>query len=232
VIKLGAEVMLGVPTLRSSNVRPLALDLTTVKKIDRTISEVYPRTLLSGGEVLVTVRGTLGGVAVVPNELRGYNVSREVAVAAVLAPTIPEFVALCIASRASVDWLAEREKGAAYTGINIEDLRELPIPTPTPEEQREVVERVRALFALADAVGRRVGAAQDRAELLPQAMLSRAFAGELVPTEADLARTEARSYEAAEHLLEKIRADRDTDAIDRKREAPQERRKQKGAVKR
>ena len=38
------------------------------------------RTFLQGGEVLVTVRGTLGGIAVAPVDIRGYNVSREVAV--------------------------------------------------------------------------------------------------------------------------------------------------------
>ena len=39
--------------------------------------------------------------------------------------------------------------------------------------------------------------------------LARAFAGELVPTEAELARTEGRSYETAEALLERIRRERD-----------------------
>jgi len=208
VIKLGPDTGGGVPTLRSSNVRPLALDLRVVKPIATEIADAYPRTKLRGGEVLVTVRGTLGGVAVVPNELRGYNVSREVAVAAVQSPAIPAFVALCVASPTSVAWLAEREKGAAYTGINIEDLRELPIPVPSPEEQEEVVSLANRLFALADTIEHRVNAALARTEKLPQAILSRAFAGELVPTEAELARAEARSYETAAELLERIRTER------------------------
>ena len=37
------------------------------------------RTILEGGEVLINVRGTLGGCAVVPPALRGYNIAREVA---------------------------------------------------------------------------------------------------------------------------------------------------------
>ncbi len=37
-----------------------------------------------------------------------------------------------------------------------------------------------------------------------QAILSKAFSGELVPTEAELARIEGRSYETAEELLKRV----------------------------
>lgn len=42
----------------------------------------------------------------------------------------------------SQNWLRERAKGAAYTGINIEDLRQLPLPVPPIDEQRELVRPV------------------------------------------------------------------------------------------
>src|SRR6185503_14292255 len=71
VIKLGAPVAGGVPTLRSSDVRCLFIDPDNVKRISPAISTQYGRTVLAGGEVLVTVRGTLGGVAVVPPSMAG-----------------------------------------------------------------------------------------------------------------------------------------------------------------
>src|SRR6266481_3381847 len=80
VIKLGADVPDGIPCLRTSDVKPLLIDTTSVKRIATNISDEYRRTLLRGGEVLVNVRGTLGGVALVPDLLRGWNISREVAV--------------------------------------------------------------------------------------------------------------------------------------------------------
>ena len=51
-----------------------------MKRITPALSAEYSRTILKGGEVLVNVRGTLGGVAVVGAEMAGWNVSREVAV--------------------------------------------------------------------------------------------------------------------------------------------------------
>lgn len=207
VIKLGEPVANGVPTLRSSDVRPLFIDDRSVKRIAPAIASQYTRTFLKGGEVLVTVRGTLGGVAVVPPHMAGFNISREVAQLPLRPEINANYVALAVASITSQNWLGERTKGAAYTGINIEDLRQLPIPLPPRREQDEIVLAARRLLALADNIKKRVQAASMRAEKLPEAILAKAFAGELVPTEAELARAEARSFETAAEVLQRLRAE-------------------------
>lgn len=208
VIKLGAEVSNGVPCLRTSDVRPLRIEVEDVKKIAPNISANYRRTILKGGEVLVNVRGTLGGVAVVPNELKGWNVSREVAVVPLAGLIDPHFIAFWIAAKPSQNWLARVEKGVAYTGINLEDLRLLPVALPCFEEQGEIVRRVEALFKTADALEARYRKAKAHVDKLAQSILARAFRGELVTTEAELARREGRDYEPASVLLERIRQNR------------------------
>ena len=45
-------------------------------------------------------------------------------------------------------------------------------------------------------------------EKLTQAILAKAFRGELVPTEAELARQEGRDHEPAEELLRRVRTAR------------------------
>ena len=65
-----------------------------------------------------------------------------------------------------------------------------------------------ALFKLADTIEQRVTAGTQRADKLTQAVLAKAFRGELVSTEAELARREGRSYEPASALLERIKAER------------------------
>ena len=193
VIKLGPTVAGGVPVLRSSDVRFLRIERANVKTVSPSIASAYGRTFLRGSEVVVTVRGSLGGVAAVPASLAGFNVSREVAVVPVNRDHEPEFIALAIASDQSQRWLSEVEKGVAYTGINIEDLKQLPLPIPPKAEQRKIVRRVKALFSLADAIEMRVAAASARADKLTQAILAKAFRGELVPTEAERNRRRKRS---------------------------------------
>jgi type I restriction enzyme S subunit len=82
------------------------------------------------------------------------------------------------------------------------------VSLPPRAEQQEIVRRVDALFALADKIEVRVKSATARVEKITQAILAKAFRGELVPTEAELAREEGRDYEPASALLDRIRAER------------------------
>ena len=93
--------------------------------------------------------------------------------------------------------------------VNTTTIARIPVPFPPLAEQHEIVRRVDALFALADKIEARVTAATQRVEKITQAILAKAFRGELVPTEAELARQEGRDYEPASVLLERIRAERD-----------------------
>jgi len=70
-------------------------------------------------------------------------------------------------------------------------MNSIPANVPPPEEQAELVARVRALHALAAKVADRVEAATLDAGRLTQAVLSKAFRGELVETEAELAARDA-----------------------------------------
>jgi type I restriction enzyme S subunit len=85
---------------------------------------------------------------------------------------------------------------------------------PLPEQQ-EIVRRVDALFKLADRIEAKLAATRQRVDSLTQAILAKAFRGELVPTEAELARRENRPYEPAADLLARIRAEREQAAENR-----------------
>jgi len=87
-------------------------------------------------------------------------------------------------------------------------LVEYDFPLPPLSEQDEIVRRLESLFAFADRIEQRVAAGKERADRLTQAILAKAFRGELVPTEAELARREGREYVPASVLLERIKADR------------------------
>ena len=68
--------------------------------------------------------------------------------------------------------------------------------------------RYARLGAVPAAIERHASTATPRAKKLTQAILARAFRGELVGTEAELARREGRDYEPAAVLLQRIRAER------------------------
>jgi type I restriction enzyme, S subunit len=179
VIKLGAPVHDGVHVLRSSDVRHLRLDLQGVKRVAPDIAGEYRRTFLKGGEVLITVRGTLGGVVVVPRECAGFNISREVAMLAMVEPAIAKIAAIFIGSAPLQRWLAQRAKGIAYTGINIETLKELPVPLPPLAEQARIVAEVERRLSVVEELEAAVSDNLQRTSRLRQSILQNAFSGKL-----------------------------------------------------
>jgi type I restriction enzyme S subunit len=180
VIKLGEEVTDGVPCLRTSNVRWLDIETDGMKHIAASLSNDYKRTILQGGEVLVNVRGTLGGVAVAKPEMVGWNVSREVAVVPTDTKKVNSFyLAYWIARKASQAWLTGVQKGVAYTGINIADLRELPVAVPNMDKQIEVVAQLDSLSEESCRLEAIYQQKLDSLAELKQAVLQKAFAGEL-----------------------------------------------------
>jgi hypothetical protein len=88
-------------------------------------------------------------------------------------------------------------------------LKRINIPLPPITEQHEIVRRVETLFNLADSIEKRVAAASLDNEKLTPAVLGKAFRGELVPTEAELARREGREFESGSELLARIRSERE-----------------------
>jgi type I restriction enzyme S subunit len=96
----------------------------------------------------------------------------------------------------------------SQSNINVSRLLTLPVPAPPLAEQQEIVRRMEELFVFADEMERRVETASEREHKLWRTLLARAMHGELVPTEAELARAEGRPFEPAADLLDRIGAHR------------------------
>jgi type I restriction enzyme S subunit len=134
---------------------------------------------------------------------------------------LPEFAEIYFASPSARDHVTAKSKSSAgQQGVSGADIKAQPFALPPLEEQHEIVRRVEALFKLADTIEKRVEAATKRAEKLTQAILARAFRGELVPTEAELALREGRTYEPASVLLERIRREREAKSEDKTKVNP------------
>ena len=76
----------------------------------------------------------------------------------------------------------------AQKNINLGILFEVPFPVPPKEEQTEIVHRVENLFSKADIIEAAYDKLKQQIDSLPQAILAKAFKGELVaqlPTDGD-----------------------------------------------
>lgn len=176
IIKLEAEPKEdGIPTLRCSDVKPRHIDLFGVRTVSREIEEPYARTRLTGGEVLVNIRGTLGGVALVPVDLAGYNIAREVAMLPVHGAVDGNYLVNLIAAPFFWEMIESNLKGIAYKGLNLNLLRDFVVPVPPEKEQHRIVAKVDQLMALCDQFKQRLRQAQQTQLQLTDAIVEQAL---------------------------------------------------------
>lgn len=201
----------GVPLINPMHIR----DGEIFPSADCTVSAVKIQELaqyrMKKGDVILGRRGEMGRAAVVRETADGYLCGTGSLFVRPLRGEIDSnFLCFFLQSPQTRAALEGNAVGSTMINLNQGIVRELDFPQVQVGEQREIVRRLEALFKIADAIEKRVEVATKRAEKLTQAILAKAFRGELVPTEAELARREGREYEAASMLLERIRTERET----------------------
>jgi type I restriction enzyme S subunit len=171
-----------VPVLRMGNIQDGQLDLGELKycRPDKEID----RLLLSDGDLVFnrTNSPELVGKSAV------FHASDPMSFASYLirvrfAPRVahPDFVNYWINSAWGRDWaqLAKTD-GVSQSNINGTKLSVMPLPLPPAAEQAVIVERASKMLGLADELLRRINRAGIQIERSSQAVLAKAFRGELV----------------------------------------------------
>jgi type I restriction enzyme S subunit len=199
VLQPGPHVPGGLPLVRVGNVADFRV-AGELKRIDPAIAARYPRTSLHGGEVLLTVVGTIGRTAVAPAELQGANVARAVAIVPLLEDADPRFVAFALGCPRAARQLTRAAHEVARKTLNLEDVRKFEIPFPPLAKQRETADVIDAALTRIEVLEIATAMAGERSKALRRAILARAFRGELVPQDPN--------DEPASVLIEGIAAER------------------------
>jgi type I restriction enzyme S subunit len=98
--------------------------------------------------------------------------------------------------------------GTTFLEISGKNAARLPIPVPPIAEQRQIVAEIEKQFTRLEAGVAAMRRVQANLKRYRASVLKAACEGRLVPTEAELARADDRSYEAADQLLARILTER------------------------
>ncbi len=202
----------GTPILRINAVRPCEVSFNDLRYLECSDAQVSDYALRDGDLLFTRYNGSLDllGVCGMVRGVNGRALVYPDKLMRVRFPSLevlPEYCEQFFSSPAARDrMIANAKSSAGQNGVSGSDVKAQPFLLPPTEEQREIVRRVSAFLALADSIERHAGSAHGRVKLLIQAVLAKAFRGELVPTEAELARREGRSYERASELLARLKA--------------------------
>jgi len=110
-----------------------------LRTITQAVSQQYRRTLLRGGELLISLVGQPGQVAVAPPELAGANIARQVGLIRLQPRINAEFVRFYLQSPAGQAALGARQSGSVQQVINLGELRQVGVPMPPINVQNQVV---------------------------------------------------------------------------------------------
>lgn len=181
IIKPGPDTPGGVRYVRVMEMKTGEIDVSSLKRCHPERAARFTRSMLRGGDVLISKDGTIGKIAVVPPDLEGGNITQHVLRLSPTSHLNTRYLVRALQSPHCQAWIKGETKGVALQGINVEDFRVLPIPLPPVHEQTELATEIDRRLSIADAAEAQIAHALHRAGRLQQAILKRAFEGRLVP---------------------------------------------------
>jgi type I restriction enzyme S subunit len=145
IVQPGASVPNGIPVIKVNNIisglRNISdLDTTTVENESK-----YTRTRLVGGELIISVVGTIGKTAIVPADFAGCNLVRATAMIDIKDPLITQWVKYYIDSPMGQHYIAENLNTTVQPTLNVKSLVEMPIPMYSSEYIENVVSILKSL---------------------------------------------------------------------------------------
>ena len=199
----------GQPYIKAANLKEGTVVTNDIQFVPDHLKHRIRNYTVKSGDVYITIVGArIGDAGVIPGKMDGANLTENAAKITGLAGCIPSFVAGWLRSPEAQQLIRNNILSAAQGKLALFRIEQLPLPLPSLAEQQEIVRRVDEFFTLADQIEARVAKARANLDKLAPSLLSCAFRGELVPTEAELARQEGRDYERASVLLERVQRER------------------------
>jgi type I restriction enzyme S subunit len=148
VVQPGPEDDQGVLFIRGGDIFDGEILIENLRTISHSVSINYRRTLLQGGELVISLVGYPGQVAVVPPELAGANIARQAALVRLRDGISPAFVTNYLLSDLGKNELFRNAVGSAQQVINLADLKFARVALPNMEEQINGVEAISELRGL------------------------------------------------------------------------------------
>lgn len=137
IVQAGPHVLDGIPYIKSSDVRG-AINPETLQRTSREIHFKYRRSAVHPGDIVFSLRGNIGELAIVPDDLPEANLTQGTARIAVSEDQCNQFHYYQLASEKILNRINTLSKGSTFKEISLEELRKVKVLCAPIEEQKKI----------------------------------------------------------------------------------------------
>ena len=146
IVQPGISPESGIPVIKVNNIVKGLRDVSECDKTTEEINSQYKRTILKGGELVISLVGTVGYVDIVPLSFAGANLVRATGMIDIEDELIKRWVLYYIRTKQGQQYIEEHLNTTVQRALNIKDLCEMPIPIT----QRSYMEKVVSILSSLD----------------------------------------------------------------------------------
>jgi type I restriction enzyme, S subunit len=172
--------------------------------IDLITDQALSRSRLETNDVLFSIAGTLGRVAIVQDQDLPANTNQAISIIRLIKPILPEYIVEVLSSHILESRIQEGGRGVGLQNLNLKQVSEFEIPLPPLNEQKRIVAKIEELRSHTQAARNAIAHIPKLLEQFRQSVLAAAFRGDLTAEW----RSENPDVEPAEVLLQRIRKER------------------------
>ena len=182
--KGGQFALSGIPFLKVYNIVGNKIDFESEPQYvsEEIQNSQIKKSITYPGDVIMNIVGPpLNKVAIIPDTYKEWNINQAITLFRPKEYLNNQYLYYFFCEGSSVNSVLDKTRGVVgQVNISLSQCRDFAISIPPMEEQLEIVKRVQTLFDILDDVERRYNTLCEKLDKLPQALLCKAFKGELV----------------------------------------------------
>lgn len=172
------------PYIRARDLKKGTVLTENLLYITEDVHEKISKYIVNEGDVYITIVGAkIGDAGIIPESMDGANLTENAAKLTEMKNVIPTYLSIWLRSPICQSFIQKTIMSAAQGKLALTRIKNLPIYLPHIDEQAEIVKRVDSFLRLADKIESQYASLKAKIEQLPQAILAKAFRGELVEQE-------------------------------------------------
>ena len=145
IVQPGVHHAGGVPIVRVNNFENNKLKIIETLSVHPDIEAKYARSRPKAGDVLITLVGSIGQIAIAPDEIEGWNLARAVGLIPTRNIEDAKWIYFALQAPEAQQYMLQRANTTVQTTFNLGDLTKLPIPVPHLSERRTILEVLSSL---------------------------------------------------------------------------------------